>query len=158
MFGTEYQSDARACLAIPDLAASGRDTARPANLGASGQRRANREEVARERIAKDIRQIIPDSVAIQSVGKVGLRTAIVQAILGPGDLQSDTTRGRIVVYGLRVGSARFDGLTRTNGAAHGPEVDGSVASVHDFGVANGIGERGQSGHRGNGGGGETHRG
>lgn len=156
LLGTEGQSDVRGRLAVADLAATGRDTVGPADLGAGAQGRNHLESVAREGITEDIRQVIPDSAAVQSVGKVGLGAAVVQAILAGGDLQSDATGRGIEVQGLRVGSTWVDGLAGPNRAANRPEVDGSVASVNDSGMTNSAGERGQSGDGGNGSGGETH--
>lgn len=100
LFGAEGQSDVRVGLAVLDLAATRRDTVGPADLGAGGQGWDHLERVAGESVTEDIRQIIPDSAAVQSVGKVGLGTAVVQAILGGGDLQGDASRGGIEVQGF----------------------------------------------------------
>lgn len=139
-----------------NLATTRRNTTRPANIGARLKRRVDLESLTREGVTKDIRQIIPDLAAVQSIGKVGLRATVIETVLATGDLQGDTTRDRVVAQNLGVLLAWGNLLAGSNGTTHGPEVDGGSAVVLHDGVADSAGHGDQGGYGGDEGSGEVH--
>lgn len=99
--------------------------------------------MARERVPKHIRQIIPHSIPRERVREIHLRTSVIQPVLAAGDLERNPTRRRVVVQLLAVAVAGLDGLFGSDGAANGPEVDGVLAVVDYIGGADG-GDEGEA--------------
>lgn len=106
----------------------------PTDTVASIKRRMHSQSATRERVTVDIKQIIVQVVG-QRVLEIGLRAAVVQPVLGSGDLEGDAARDIVVVRCFSVVRAGVDGLTLADGATYGPEVDGVGAGVLDDGVA-----------------------
>lgn len=92
------------------------------------------QSATRERVPVDIKQIVVQVVG-QRVLEIGLRAAVVQTVLGPGNLEGDAARDIVVVRCFGVVGAWVDGLALADGGADGPEVDGVGAGVLDDGAA-----------------------
>lgn len=122
---------------------------RPADVRASRICGPHDNRLAGEWVTEDIGQVVPNCAWVQSVGKVGLRAAVVQTVVDGGDLQRDPTGRTVMVQYFGVAATCRDGLLRANAAANGPQVDWEVALVGHDSVANGAGKRSQSGNRGN---------
>ena len=154
--GAQVQRNIRVGLAVPGLASTGRDTVTPADVGTGSVGGKDVQSVAGEGITEDIGHVVPDGVAVQGVGEVGLGTAVIQTVLAGGNLQRDATGGGIVVQQLRIHALGLDGDLRANRAANGPQVDGEVAVIHHAGLADSANQRSQGGNRGDNGSGEMH--
>lgn len=100
-----------------------------------------------ERVAKDIRRIVPDLVTLQVVREDGLRLAGVQTVLDARDLERDPAGGPVDTEGLGVVGVGLNRDLGSDGRADRPEVYGCVAVVDDDGVACCVGQRGE-GRRG----------
>lgn len=109
-----------------------------------------------EGVAENVRQVVPDLLAVEGVGKVGLGASIVQAILDSGELDGDTTRGRVMVQNFGVGTAGSDSVLLANGASNRPDIDGETALVDNLRVTNSVGKRSQSRNGSDGSCGEPH--
>lgn len=132
------QSDVLSGCAHLDLASSRRDTSGPGDSRAGGVSAGLDELAASKGVAEDIAEVIPDLVVIEAVGEDGLGLAGVEAVLGLGDLEGLASRDGVLDEGLRVGSRLGrQGVHAGDVAAHGPEVDGVGAFVHNAGVSDG---------------------
>lgn len=104
-----------------------------------------------ERVAKHIRNVVPDLVvAVERVRKVRLWTAVVQAVGRAGDLDGDAACTVVLPVSLRVVLAQVDCLAGADGRSHRPKVDRAGAVVVDDGIADGVGqgEEGSDAERG----------
>lgn len=116
--------------------------------------RHDRDLVALERRAEDIREVVEHPVRVERVGEVGLRRAVVQAVLDRGDLDGEATGDGVAheVVLIRLAPVKLADVLDIG--ADGPDVDGEVAVVVNVGLA---GRCGGHSEGGNGSGGEgTH--
>lgn len=74
----------------------GPNTTTPADIVASIDGRVHDQSVTSERVTVDIKQIIVEMVG-QRVLEIGLRAAVVQAVLGAGNLDGNAARDIVVV-------------------------------------------------------------
>lgn len=93
-----------------------------------------------EGVAEHVRQVVPDLLAVKGVGKIGLGASIVQAILDSGELDGDTTGGRVMVQDLGVSTAGSDSVLLTNRATNRPYIDRETALVDNLCVTNSAGK------------------
>lgn len=137
------QLQIRIRLTILNLAARRRSPPRPTNTLTARIRRLNRNTAPIKPIAKDIRQVVPDRLAVEVVAEDRLADIRLEdAVFLAGDLERDAAGFRIPVECLAVGLVFFYGDLWAHGAAYGPEVDGCVALVcHDC-TADGVGGAG----------------
>lgn len=153
---TQSQGNILIRTAVLNLASSRRDTAAPNNLGASSVGAGNNHLVAVEGIAKDIRKIVPDGVALKVDGEVGLGLASVETIGLDGDLDGTAAGYGVSREGLAIGTALSKGCWVGDGAANGPGGDAEGALVDDTGLAQSSGRFNECGNGKNGSGGELH--
>lgn len=131
----EGQGDIGPVLARLHLAARRRSTLGPDDGRARSVGAALHQFEARERIAKDAAEVVPDLFVLEAVGEDDLGLARVQAVGVVGDLEG--AAACLVVPGelLRVELARVQRVRGRHLGADGPDRHGEAAAVLYDGVA-----------------------
>lgn len=138
---TESESNIGICTADFGLTGAARGNALGPAYFRAVQWGFDTDSVARKWVAEDVGKIIPDILAIQGIGKVGLGASVVKSILNGSELDGNASRSRVMVEDLGISATWFDRFRRANGASDWPEVDGEATFVDNFGIPNGTSKR-----------------
>lgn len=141
----ESEGDGLVGAADLGLAAGERSAVVPVDGRAAGVVAGDAELVTLEGVAKDVAEVVPDLVAVEAVGKVGLGLAGVEAVAVAGDLEGAAASLGVDGERLGVAGAGLESVAHGDVLADGPDGDFKVALVVDLGAANGRDGAGEAG-------------